>query len=170
MADELNPYAAVLADLERERDQINSMILMIKKRMGLTGDEPIQATLLGSNGGIPDSAELRSDTFFGMTIADSIKKYLAMAKRPKRVSEISKALEDGGLQHTSKNWIGTVQTTLSRLSTVVVRVPNGWGLVEWYPGRTFDKPVKDASTKKRKRRKKAHKAKPAGIQKENPAT
>lgn len=149
MADEQNPYLAVLADLERERDQINGMIALIRKRAGLSSEEPVAGTSPNGTGPHnPESFELRSDTFFGMVISDAIKKYLNIVKRPRRTAEIAHALEEGGLQHTSKRWFATVQTTLNRMQGVVVKLPNGWGLLEWYPGRNFEK----KTFPKRKRR------------------
>lgn len=150
MAEEQNPYLAVLADLERDRDQINAMIAMMRKRAGLSAEEVPSAPLAnGSNSQPSDSTEIRSDTFFGMVISDAIKKYLGIVKRPKKTTEIAKALEEGGLQHTSKRWFATVQTTLNRMHGVIVKLPNGWGLLEWYPGRNFDK---KAPAKKNKRK------------------
>lgn len=165
MPDESNPYAAVLADLEKERDQINGMIAMMKRRMGLSVEEgPVVTALASGNSSVPEGAQIRSDTFFGMAISDAIRKYLAMVKRPQRASEIAKALDEGGLLHSSKSWLATVQTTLTRMKGVVVRVPNGWGLMEWYPGRNFEKtnptakqPQKRAAAKANRRGKKAAK-------------
>jgi len=154
MPEESNPYAAVLADLERERDQITSMIAMIKRRMGMTSDDaPITASPLSGTDSsvIGQAADLQSDAFFGMSIPEAIKKFLAITKRPRRTAEIAKALEAGGLAHTSKNWVATVQSTLSRMRSIVVKVPNGWGLLEWYPGRNFEKPTKSAAVGKKKR-------------------
>jgi hypothetical protein len=140
--------------LERERDQINGMIAMMKRRMGLSVEDGPVTTAVASNHGSRDTAEIRSDTFFGMGIADAIRKYLGMAKRPQRASEIAKALDEGGLLHSSKSWLATVQTTLTRMKGVVVRVPNGWGLMEWYPGRNFDKQA-PSKPKKKKRAKRS---------------
>jgi len=149
MADEQqqqNPYVAVLADLERQRDQINTTIAMIKRMMGLSVDEPLMSSTASQNG--TEVSEIRSDTFFGMSISEAVKKYLAMMKRPRRVTDIAKALDEGGLLHGSKNWLATVQTTLTRMKGVVVRVPNGWGLMEWYPGRKFEKKPSPPPAKK----------------------
>lgn len=136
-----DPYAAVLADLERQRDQINSDIAMIRRRMGLSMDEAVQSAAGTFVVAGPEPSEVRPDSFIGMSIRDAITKYLSMVKRPKKTAEIARALEEGGLQHFSKRWFATVQTTLKRMISggVVVRVPNGWGLQEWYPGRNFEK-------------------------------
>jgi hypothetical protein len=157
-----NPYMAVLADLERDRDQINAMIAMIRKRAGLSGDDASATPATGGNQGQQTSAEgieLRSDTFFGMVISDAIRKYLNIVKRPKKTAEIARALEAGGMQHMSKRWFATVQTTLVRMHGVV-RLPNGWGMLEWYPGRNFDK--KTPVPKKKKRTRATKPAKAAG--------
>jgi len=155
MSEDSNPYAAVLADLEKERDQITGMIAMIKRRMGLSSEESTPAPTSANNSvSSHENAEIRSDTFFGLSISEAIKKYLAMVKRPQRATDIAKALDEGGLLHSSKSWQATVQTTLTRMKGVVVRVPNGWGLMEWYPGRNFEKTAKPAPPKKKVRPKK----------------
>lgn len=149
-----NPYVAVLADLERQRDQIITTIAMIKRMMGLSADDGPVATVANGTTA-PETAEIRSDTFFAMTIGEAIKKYLAMMKRPQRTTVIAKALDDGGLLHKSGNWVATVQTTLTRMKGVIVKVPNGWGLLEWYPGRSFEKKPATPDKRKKKRAKKS---------------
>jgi hypothetical protein len=79
-------------------------------------------------------AEVSHDTFFGMTIGDAAHKYLGMVKVTKSNTEIAKALEQGGLKHSSKSFTTTVRSILGARADFL-RVPNGdWGLAEWYPG------------------------------------
>jgi hypothetical protein len=149
-------YAGLLAGLEAKRDELTSAINVIRREMGLALEEggskaagqapSINVSTPTGNNAAPNDlpSEIRSDTFFGMKIPDAIRLYLSMKKSPQRAVVISKALVDGGLQHTSKNWVGTVQTTLTRMKGEVAKLPNGWGLVEWYPGRSLDKTPKPA--------------------------
>lgn len=141
MTDQASAYAEVLADLERERDGITAAIEVIRRKMGLAGEQSPAAPPKVTNGGgvTEQSTEIKPDTFFGLKVPDAIKLYLSMTKRPARASVITKALIDGGLQSTSQNFPANVQTALTRMKAEVVRVPNGWGLLEWYPGRSFDK-------------------------------
>jgi len=160
MADDENPYIAALAALERERAEIDDMIAGMRKRAGLASEPTAKPVAHGTKVAPPEEAvDLRSDTFFGMVISDAIKKYLSIVKRPKKTAEIARGLEQGGLQHTSKNWYATVLTTLGRMQGVVVRLPNGWGLLDWYPGRNFEK----KQSPRRKKRKAKKTAKNRGV-------
>ena len=69
-----------------------------------------------------------------MTVPDAIRKYLSMKKQPQALSEITKALQDGGLKTTSKNLMGIVGPTLSRMKKAgdVLPIQGKWGLAEWY--------------------------------------
>ena len=151
MTDQTKAYAEVLADLERDRDGINAAIDLIRRKMGLTAEQspaPPKGVPNGGSGAASDQpSEIKPDTFFGLKVPDAIKLYLTMTKRPARASVITKAILEGGLQSTSTNFPANVQTALTRMKGEVVRVPNGWGLIEWYPGRSFDKakPSKKAS-------------------------
>lgn len=148
---EQSPYAALLVGLEAKRDELTAAINVIRREMGLQLDDTATAPPTGgSQNGHAGTAsgELRTDTFFGMKIPDAIRQYLSMTKRPQKAALIARALTDGGLQNTSKNFLNTVQTTLVRMRPSVVRLPNGWGMAEWYPGRTFDKPAAAVPKKK----------------------
>jgi hypothetical protein len=149
MSEQISPYAEVLADLVRERDGLTSAINLIRRKMGLPPEEATAQPLgsappTTSNGSTekPQVTEIKPDTFFGLKVPEAIRAYLAMTKRPARPAVITKALLDGGLQSTAKDFPALVQTSLARMRGEVVRVPNGWALAEWYPGRTFDKTKK----------------------------
>jgi hypothetical protein len=149
---EQSPYAALLADLEKERDGLNTTIAVLRRKMGLaaeqeaSGPKPSSTATVANGDAKPK--EITSDTFFGMKVPDAIRAYLAMVKRPAKVSAIADALTDGGLQHTAKDFNSNVQTALHRMKGEVVKVPNGWGLAEWYPGRNFPtKPKKAVESK-----------------------
>jgi hypothetical protein len=159
-------YAAVLADLERERDELDAMIARLRRKAGEAHDVEPAGSPASVNGKSSLGAEaakaiptaLTSSSFFGMTIPDGIRMYLRMAKRPTPSPVLIKALEDGGLQSTSKNFAASIRTTLTRLRGEVVNLPNGWALAEWYPGRTFGK-----KTNKRKKRKARRSAGPDAL-------
>ena len=137
-------YDAVLADLIARRDKLNSAI------------EAIQGTLGIRNGSVstvspetpPPAAEIGRHAFFGMSIPDAAKKFLAMSREPKSTNEISIALERGGLTHSAGNFANSVGSILHRLDSAngeIVRVSRGtWGLLEWYPGRRRPKASKTA--------------------------
>lgn len=158
-----NPYAAVLADLERERDELDSLIARLRKKAGESRDGGAASPTQTSNGQLSGNAEGRTavvptaltpDAFFGMTIPDAIRMYLKMAKRPTPSPLLINALRDGGLQSTSKDFPASIRTALTRMRGEVVNLPNGWALAEWYPGRTFEKKTRTPKKKGKKARRK----------------
>lgn len=130
-------YAAVLADLRAKRSKLDAAISGIETMLGIAGaalDAGISAPM-GVGG-----SEIKSDSFFGMTIPDAAKKFLGMKKGPKSTVEIAQALKAGGIQAgTSGNFGNTVGSVLNRNYTQgggIVRIGRGvWGLAEWYPNR-----------------------------------
>jgi hypothetical protein len=103
---------------------------------------------------------LRADTFFGLSIPEAIKKYLAIMKRPQSPRAITDALLEGGVLSQAKDFYLTVSTALKRLrlAGVIVNTKEGWGLSAWYPNR---KQVEAPAPKKKgaKSHKKGSKAK-----------
>ena len=116
-------YQAVLADLKARRDQINQAIAVLEAVAGAGG--------LGSASGSGDTVSIRSDSFFGMSVPQAVKKYLGMTGRvPKSPNDITETLKRGGQEQATYN---NVYTALKRAPDVV-KLPNGdWGLLEWYP-------------------------------------
>jgi hypothetical protein len=146
MADAGIDWVALVPELEKEYARIGDLLAFARTKAGMVSSEPngTGTTARPSVSSLSEApTEIRQDTFFGMTISEAIKKYLAMARRPQRASDIARALDQGGLLHSSKNWLNTVQSTLTRQKGEVVKLPNGWGLAEWYPGRNFDKRRED---------------------------
>lgn len=131
-----NPYETVLADLKAKRAALDSAIAAMESVMA-QGGAPISA-------GIPSQpnreTEIRPDSFFGMSIPDAAKKFLAMSNRnPKSTQQIADALQSGGMTSDSDNFansVGSVLNRVDRLGGDIVKISRGmWGLVEWYPGR-----------------------------------
>lgn len=135
MASETIDYNAVLADLEAKEAAIRTAKEAIRAVISVGADQGI-----GSGGGISverkeQQAEVRFDSFFGMSMPDAITKFLEMSKRPQSVSEMTKALQDGGFPTTAKNLIASVGSTLTRMKLAgdVVSVSGKWGMAAWYP-------------------------------------
>jgi hypothetical protein len=154
MANEID-YTAVLADMEAKRTALDSAIAGIRQWLSLGGgsEDTLGATSPQAEKRL-DSPEIKFDSFFGLSIPDAIRKFLAMTKRPQSVSDITKAFQEGGMTTTSKNLLTTVGSTLSRLKQVdgdLVSVQGKWGLREWYPGMRDEKVAKAAKSTKRGR-------------------
>jgi DNA-directed RNA polymerase delta subunit len=152
MANEID-YTAVLADMEAKRTALDSAIAGIRQWLSLGGgSEDTSGATSPQAANRLDSPEVKFDTFFGLSIPDAIRKFLAMTKRPQSVSDITRAFQDGGMTSTSKNLLTTVGSTLSRLKQVdgdLVSVQGKWGLREWYPGMRDDKIAKTTKSRKR---------------------
>jgi len=157
-----NPYDAAIADLEARIRNMQITLDTLRQLRG-QGDGP---GVTGPVTNVRGESEVQHDTFFGMTIADAVRKYLTMMKTTKSTAEIAAALELGGLKHSSKDFPTTVRSILGARENFL-RVPNGdWGLVEWYPGmgrgkkaKVADKPTRAASKRKTTSRQKPRKSK-----------
>ena len=128
----------VLAELEKERAQLDAAIAYFRHKAGLGPEDPGvdgagKSTRTKSD--IKPDTTIREDTFFGMSTPDAVKKFLAMAKRPSRAKDISVILLAGGLITRSKNFYTTLYTTMRRMEKAgdLVKVDGKWALAAWYP-------------------------------------
>jgi len=126
-------YEPVIAALKAQNEENLRMIEWLELRRNVGGG--VQA--LGS---VPSPtqqngvAAFSNDSFFGMTIGESAKKYLNATKKTATARAIAEALVAGGFKTTAKNFIENVRSILSR-SPLFVLVNGQFGLAEWYPGR-----------------------------------
>lgn len=132
-------YAAVLADLEAKKATIEKAIAGIKVMLGQPVG-PAPADGLAGTGTLPTSSEVQPDSFFGLSIPDSAKKFLGMRRRTATTPDIAAALKKGGQPNSgSEGFQNTVGTVLARAyanGAGIVRVSRGtWGLAEWYPNK-----------------------------------
>ncbi len=122
-------YVAVLADLLARRESLDKAIEAVRP---LAGQSAPRANL-ALNG-----IEIRSDTFFGLSVPEAIRKLMAMKRKPLTPAEIAEDLEKGGLTHSSASFVNTVGSVLHRLAkgdSGIILVKRGqYGLAEWYPG------------------------------------
>ena len=122
-------YAAVLADLLARRDALDKAIEAVRPLAGQTATKSTTPNV---------GVEIKSDSFFGLSIPDAIRKLLNMKKKPLTPAEVANYLEEGGVTHSSVNFVNTVGSVLSRLAkseVSIVQVKRGqYGLIEWYPG------------------------------------
>jgi len=146
MNNDQSELEAWLAELEAEMAARAVVIASIKQKLGLTaeaspaGSAPAVTAASGVHRSRTDSVfgPLRSDSFFGLSVPDAIRKYLAMVKRPQPPKDIAAALKLGGVLSQATNFYANVTTSLKRLRDVgiVVNTGEGWGLAEWYPNRS----------------------------------
>jgi hypothetical protein len=125
---------AAIAALEAQKANIEETINALRRYQG-TGVPAGSSTA----GRTVDAANIPDDAFFGLSIGEGAKKYLAIVKRKQSMREIAEALDRGGLQHASGDFVATVATMLRRHAVKdaeLVRVGRGdWGLAAWYGNR-----------------------------------
>jgi hypothetical protein len=169
--------AALIAELEAERAELDFMIAGLRRRAGLATAEPPAAPVsplsVTNGGGIGRDAQLiqgrvRSDEFFRLSISDAIMKFLAIMKQPQSPGAIVSGLKSGGVLTNAKNFYANVNKELGRMRErdVVVNTPSGWGLAEWYP----NKPKQAETPKAKKSKKKKTGAKSATAAKKAPVS
>ncbi len=166
MGSETVDYSLVLVDLEGKRVAIDGAIAAVRQLISVGADQTqgggAAPTVLVEKKDQP--AEVKFDSFFGMSTPDAVRKYLGMMKRPQLASDISKALLEGGLPTTSNNIGKVVGPTLSRMKTAgdLIPIKGKWALAEWYPAGARDRlEALEKGKKKRGRPKKSAKKKTA---------
>lgn len=140
-----DPYAIVLADLLRRRDELDAAIRAIEQ---VRGAKSADASELSRNGA--QSVD-ETGAYLGLSIAEAVKKLLTYRRRPMGTAEIVEALRVANYPMTAAEPSNVIGSVLSRrFDTVgdVVRIARGqWGLVEWYPNRSFRKKEKEPTRK-----------------------
>jgi hypothetical protein len=127
-------YGAVLADLEAKRSVIDAAIMGVRQMLNLGSEQSAAPSRIGVEKG-EQTLQMRSDSFFRMSMPAAIVKFLEIAKTPQSVSEVTTALLSGGFKTISKNLMPSVGSTLSRMKAAgeTVNVDGKWGLASWYP-------------------------------------
>ena len=144
MTDNSNAYAVVIADLKRQRDDINAMIARLEAMADGSLAQPDVAGVAKVQDAIEGPGQPPKDNpYLGMSIVDATKELLALKRKPMRPAEIVTHLEAGGIVLGGPNKSNTVGSILNRRQKNVgdiVTVKRGtWGLKEWYRGRNFGK-------------------------------
>jgi hypothetical protein len=134
-------YAIVLADLKARRDQLDQAIQAIESvRLGGAAATSVPTSAA------PTDNQLGEGAFHGMSISEATKKLLGIRKKKMTNTEVLAALQAGGMVMNSADPLNTVGAVLTRRSKEmgdIVKVERGtWGLKEWYPGKSFNKPSK----------------------------
>ena len=144
MVDKSNAYDLVIADLKRQRAEIDAMIAKLEAMAGGQGIPPAESPDAAPTEHDPRSqSDSENNPYLGMRVADATVLLLKKTRRAMSPTEIVQHLEAGGLLLSGSNKPGTITTILKRRQTKngdLVRPKRGqWGLKEWYPGRNFGK-------------------------------
>jgi hypothetical protein len=135
MSTEQVNYAAVLADLEGRKAQLESAIAAIK-------------TIIATQGGAtsPDgggSGSVGPSAFLAMSIPDAAKKHLAAVRQKKSTQEIIDALTAGGLPPSKYTTVYNILTRRQAQVGDIINMKGDWALAEWYPNHRIKKSGKE---------------------------
>jgi hypothetical protein len=141
MSEQANPYDLVIADLEAQRDKLNTAIDALKglRKLGVSFAHlasGFAAPGLPQTPDVPGPSTIPHDAFYGMTVIDAAKKYLGWggSKQTRPHAELCEAIREGGFQTNATNFREVVRSTLGRHPDFV-KIKGQWGLKEWYVGR-----------------------------------
>lgn len=157
-----------LASLEAQRTALSIQIAGVRAALGLEADDG--ASQAGGGPAVPIVAasrtvspgHIKKDEFFKMSVPEAIQRYLQIMKQPQTPKDVADGLKAGGILSEAKHFYGNVFTALKRLrkqNVVVNTKSGGWGLAEWYAGRSGTNANGQTTRRKRKPGKAARKPK-----------
>jgi hypothetical protein len=135
--DLLSYYQVVLADLESEREKLNSMIEATKGRIRSLGGStnttttPTPPKTARKRPAAKPEAATPITLYAGMTIYDAAQKYLASVKQPQTIREVWEALTQGGLPEISYNAVYTALWRRESPKGSFVRAGGEGRLAKW---------------------------------------
>ena len=130
MPDQPINYAAVLADLEAKRAQLDSAIAAIKTLMEQTGALAATAPPVPRIAGL---SEVPSQAFAGLSVSAAVRKLLEMMQRRMTVREIMQGLQAGGLKPSKYRNVYAILRQRESDKADIIKVDAKWGLAEWNP-------------------------------------
>jgi hypothetical protein len=150
MAAETFDHEAVITQLEARRAEFNdatdTAIEAMRRLANLSAPGSSGVPLSGSvNGTVTLSGTLSvgPDEFYGLSVAEVVKKYLRLVRRKMTNKEIAEGLNGLGYIHNSKDLANNIGTALWRAEQAddpeLFRQGRHWLLTEWTGGR---KPAK----------------------------
>jgi hypothetical protein len=123
-------YAAVLADLEAKRAQLDSAIAAIKALLEQTGAMAATAPPVPR---IASLSEVPPRAFLGLSISAAVRILLEMMQRRLSVREIMQGLQAGGLKPSKYRNVYAILRQRESDKADVIKVDARWGLAEWNP-------------------------------------
>ena len=127
-------YELVIGDLEAKIASLQMTVDNLKNVRGMTSALTAVSAIKPGPVRQEGTSNFGHDAFFGMTIPDAAKKYLAAAKKTVSIPTLVDALLAGGLKSASTNMRENVRSALGR-NPEFVRINGEFGLADWYPGK-----------------------------------
>ena len=123
-------YAAVLADLQAKRVQLDSAIAAIRVLMEQTGVMAATAPPLPRIVGL---SQVPPGAFVGLSISVAVRRLLEMMQRRMSVREIMRGLQAGGLKPSKYRNVYAILRQRESDKADIIKVDRQWGLAEWNP-------------------------------------
>ena len=123
-------YAAVLADMEAKRAQLDSAIAAIKVLMEQTG---VMAATAPPVPRIPSLSKVPANAFVGLSTSDAVRRLLEMMQRRLTVKEILQGLQAGGLKPNKYRNVYAIMRGREAYKADIIKINRQWGLAEWNP-------------------------------------
>lgn len=140
MTDINDAKRALLAQWEKERDELTPMINRLRRELGEAAPEPSENQRPPGEPPPPgaEGESVRPGDFFGLTQEKAAREFLVRRNRvPAELQDIGTALFRGkaiSTPYTSEN-IRNLSSVLSRSDDFISVARGRWGLSEWYPGK-----------------------------------
>jgi len=130
MPDPAINYAAVLADLEAKRAEIDSAIAAIKTIIRQTGALAATAPAVPR---IRSLTQVPPKAFVGLSTSAAARRLLEMMQRRLTMKEIMQGLQAGGLKPNKYRNVYAILRQREAYKADVINVNARWGLAEWNP-------------------------------------
>lgn len=123
-------YAAVLADLEAKRAELDTAIAAIKVILRQTG---ILAATAPTVPRIASLSQIPPKAFVGLSISAAARRLLEMMQRRLTMKEILQGLQAGGLKPNKYRNVYSILRSREAYKADLINVDAKWGLAEWNP-------------------------------------
>jgi hypothetical protein len=121
-------YAAVLADLEAKRAQLDSAIAAMKVILKQTGEMAATAPPVPR---IASLSQVPPRAFVGLSTSAAVRMLLEMMQRRLSVKEILQGLQAGGLKPNKYRNVYAIMRQRESDKFDIIKVDRQWGLAEW---------------------------------------
>jgi hypothetical protein len=133
MADTSKGALDLLEDLRKERDELDSLIRGLERRLGVTHGNDQHEIMAATARAKQAEKAIPLGFFHNMTQADATEKLLRLnPNQPLATKDILDALRKSGMQVNPRNAITILYTTLKRSPRFERVAGKAWGLNEWY--------------------------------------
>ena len=148
MTDSTKSAAQFLEDLRKERDDLNTLIEALERRLGISAAPQIsESDDAVQHRGAPVVTSMPIGFFHNLSQAAAAEKLLKMKPgQPYTTQEILEAFRNSGMDVNSKNAPTILYTTLKRSPKFERVGSKAWGLKEWYPERKKKISSKDSDS------------------------